>query len=137
MSMGSREDYAYPFQIDPWTGRAAQSDYPTHIDQMIRQLLLTDPGERSDLPNFGCGLRRALFKPLTGGLEASGQILVRQALDQWLAGVIHVEDVTVDSSERQRPDGSKNPLESGTLLITITYTLLDTLATAVTEVRLI
>jgi phage baseplate assembly protein W len=50
----NRVDYAYPFRIDPASGQAAQTGYATHVDQMIRQVLLTAPGERADLPEFGC-----------------------------------------------------------------------------------
>jgi hypothetical protein len=52
----TRNDYAYPFRIDPASGQAAQTNYATHVDQMIRQTLLTAAGERADLPQFGCGL---------------------------------------------------------------------------------
>lgn len=59
----TRHDYAYPFRIDPISGQAAQTPYATHVDQMIRQILLTAPGERIDLPQFGCGLRQLLLRP--------------------------------------------------------------------------
>ena len=32
-----------------------QASYPDHVDQMIRQVLLNDPGERVCLPEFGAG----------------------------------------------------------------------------------
>ena len=54
---------AFPFRIDAGFGQAAQAAYAAHVDQMIRQVLLTAPGERVDLPEFGCGLRRLLFAP--------------------------------------------------------------------------
>ncbi len=58
----NRHDYAFPFRIDPVSHQAARTSYETHVDQMIRQVLLTSPGERADLPEFGCGLRRLLFR---------------------------------------------------------------------------
>ena len=48
-----RRDFAYPFRIDAASGQAAQAAYQDHVDQMIRQILLTDPGERVCLPDFG------------------------------------------------------------------------------------
>ena len=58
-----RYDYAYPFRIDPLSGQGMQTEYASHVDQMIRQVLLTSPGERIDLPEFGCGLRQLIFAP--------------------------------------------------------------------------
>jgi len=58
-----RHDYSFPFRIDPASGQAAQTSYQAHVDQMIRQVLLTNRGERIDLPEFGCGLRQLLFAP--------------------------------------------------------------------------
>ncbi len=78
----NRNDYAYPFRIDPASGQAAQASYPTHVDQMIRQVLLTSPGERADLPQFGCGLRQLIFAPNSDALNATTQIMVQQALNQ-------------------------------------------------------
>ncbi len=37
-----RRDIRYPFAIDAASGQAAQTDYASHVDQMIRQILLTD-----------------------------------------------------------------------------------------------
>ena len=118
----SRHDYAVPFRIDPGSHQVSRTDYASHVDQMIRQVLLTAPGERADLPQFGCGLRQLVFAPLSSALAANTELLVRQALGRWLAGVIDIADVTVQSS-----DGTGGPLEPGTLLVTISYTLLDTL----------
>src|SRR4051794_29055830 len=90
-----RRDYAFPFRIDPVSGQAAQSPYGTHVDQMIRQILLTSPGERADLPEFGCGLRQLLFAPNSEALQATTTLIVRRALDRWLAGQIEVRNVAV------------------------------------------
>ena len=93
----NRNDYAYPFRIDPASGQAAQIDYPTHVDQMIRQILLTSPGERVDLPQFGCGLRQLIFAPNSDALDTTTQILVQQSLNEWLGDQITVQQVTVST----------------------------------------
>ena len=90
-----RRDYAFPFRIDPASGQAMQTGYASHVEQMIRQVLLTSPGERADLPEFGCGLRRLIFAPNSDALAATTQILVQQALNKWLAGQIQVQTVSV------------------------------------------
>jgi phage baseplate assembly protein W len=90
-----RHDYAFPFRIDPASGQAAQTPYQAHVDQMIRQVLLTSPGERIDLPEFGCGLRQLIFAPHSSALDATTNLIVLQALNRWLAGIIKVNQVKV------------------------------------------
>ena len=90
-----RHDYAFPFRIDPPSGQAAQTSYQSHVDQMIRQVLLTNRGERIDLPEFGCGLRQLLFAPHNSALDATTNLIVQQALTRWMAGIITVQKVIV------------------------------------------
>lgn len=116
-----RRDYAFPFRIDPASGQAMQAGYASHVDQMIRQVLLTSPGERTDLPEFGCGLRRLIFAPHSEALDATTQILIRQALDKWLAGQVQVQTVSVLSPE----DANYDPAQ---LSIQIEYQLVETRA---------
>ena len=54
-----RRDFAFPLRIDVAAAsqQTAQPNSAAHVDQMVRQLLLTAPGERVNLPQFGCGLR--------------------------------------------------------------------------------
>src|SRR5436305_12887474 len=92
-----RHDYAFPFRVDPASHQAAQTGYEAHVEQMIRQVLLTSPGERADLPEFGCGLRQLLFAPNSDALQATTTLIVRRSLDRWLAGQIEVKDVRVSS----------------------------------------
>jgi phage baseplate assembly protein W len=112
-----RTDYRYPFRIDPASGQAAQAPYDAHVEQMIRQVLLTAPGERADLPEFGCGIRQLIFAPHSHALDATTQIVVRQALNRWLGNQIQVQKVTVG------PLGEGNEAQ---LLIQIDYVLIET-----------
>jgi phage baseplate assembly protein W len=90
----------YPFAIDEGAGRfAEESDYAAHVEQMMRQVLLTNPGERINRPDFGCGLRRMVFAPnseVTAGLT---QVTIYQALEDWLGDLIGVDDVKVEARE--------------------------------------
>jgi len=122
-----RHDYSFPFRIDPASRQAAQSGYAAHVAQMIRQVLLTAPGERIDLPEFGCGLRQLLFAPHSEALTATTQILVLQALKKWLAGQIDVKRVEVSPPE----DGPNE----GVLLIQVDYVLIETLENKQIQVR--
>jgi len=122
----ARHDYAFPFRIDASSGQAAQTSYPAHVDEMIRQILLTAPGERVNLPDFGCGLRRQLFAPHNPALDSTTEILVRQALDRWLGAQIEVRAVRVAPPD-ETGDEARLELE-------IDYVLIDTLEPRQTRV---
>ncbi len=115
-----RQDLAYPFRIDPASQQTAQTGYPAHVDQMVRQLLLTTPGERVNLPQFGCGLRSLVFAPNADAVVATVKLRVIQGLNQWLASVVNVVNVVTASG----PGGTVT--EPGTLEVTVTYTLVET-----------
>ena len=121
-----RHDYAFPFRIDASSGQAAQARYAAHVDQMIRQILLTSPGERVNLPEFGCGVRRLLFAPNSDALAATTQILVQQSLSKWLSNQITVQTVNVTRSD-----------DASELLIRIDYSLIETREIKSTEVRVL
>jgi phage baseplate assembly protein W len=90
----------YPFAIDAGGGRAAEeSDYDTYVRQLIRQVLLTAPGERINRPDFGAGVRRMVFAPNSPATATLAQTFVYQALTRWLATVIKVEEVKVSAVE--------------------------------------
>ncbi|MFK4727424.1 phage baseplate assembly protein W [Bradyrhizobium niftali] len=120
-----RTDYAFPFRIDPVSGQATQSPYPRHVDEMIRQVLLTSPGERIDLPEFGCGLRQLLFAPNNDTLRATTQLLVQKNLTRWLADQIIVRNVAVTAGADD---------DESQLLVRIDYTLLETQSLQTTEI---
>ena len=94
-----RRDLLYPFAIDAASGQAAQTDYASHVEQMIQQVLLTNPGERVCMPTFGAGLRRLLFAPMNASLGSTTKVIVTQALNQWLGDQITVQDVTVATAD--------------------------------------
>lgn len=83
---------------------------------MLRELLLTAPGERVCLPEFGCGLRQLLFAPLSSALTATTKLLIQDAINRWLAGIVTLKSVSVDSDP---PEGQ--------ILIDIDYVVVETL----------
>ena len=130
MSTG-RIDYAFPLRIDVGSGQAAQTSFAAHVEQMIEQILLTTPGERVDLPTFGCGLRQLVFEPLAGPLAATLKLQVTQALTQWLSGVIQVGPIDVTTSDEDAA------LAGGTVQVTVNYVLIETQSNVQTTVTLI
>jgi phage baseplate assembly protein W len=78
---------------------AQEQDFSAHIEQLVKQVLLTAPGERLNRPDFGCGVKRLVFAP--GGEVAAtlAQTTVYQALSRWLADAITVTEVTVRAED--------------------------------------
>jgi phage baseplate assembly protein W len=106
----------YPFAING-QGRTATTDVNNHIRDLTEQVLFTDPGERVNRPDFGCGLKRLLFMPNSQPLAATTQLLVKSSLQKWLENQIQVEQVevtaddstlTVKVSYSNRSDGQRH-----------------------------
>jgi phage baseplate assembly protein W len=122
-----RKDYAFPFRLDGPSRQASQANsYAAHVEDMIRQILLTAPGERVNLPNFGCGVRKFLFAPNSQALATTAQVMIQQSLHQWLGDQISVAKVDV-TTPAATPDQSQ-------LLILIQYTLIETQSTQGLEI---
>ncbi len=86
----------FPFQIDHGKRTATTGD-EDHVRDLIEQLIFTAPGERVNRPTFGSGLLQMVFTPNGAELAAAVQVLVQGALQQYLADVIQVSSVQVDS----------------------------------------
>jgi phage baseplate assembly protein W len=90
----------YPFSIDRVRGEVSQErSYEAHVEQVIRQVLLTSPGERIDRPDFGCGVKRLVFAPGGDVAATLAQTVIYQALTKWLSSVISVHEVTVRAED--------------------------------------
>jgi phage baseplate assembly protein W len=103
---------AFPYGFDA-TGHTAQTDFSSHVRDMIEQILFTSPGERVNRPTFGTGTAQLVFAPNSDVLAAAQQNLIQAALQQWLSDVIRVQSVAVVA-------------EDATMQITVVYVLLAT-----------
>jgi len=70
------------------------------VEQSIRTILLTEPGERIARPDFGAGLRRFLFAPNSLELRTRIRAAVSEALGRDEAR-IRVESVEVSTDPRE------------------------------------
>jgi uncharacterized protein len=86
----------YPYGVSG-TGGPNTTDPTSHLEQLILQVLFTNPGERVNLPQFGAGVQRLLFSPNSDALRTSTQFLISTNLSQWLGDRINVEQITVTS----------------------------------------
>jgi phage baseplate assembly protein W len=95
----------HPLALSTKSGRLRQeTDYEAYIRQLIRQVLLTAPGERINRPEFGAGVRRLVFAPLSPATASLAQTTIYQALTAWLDALIRVEDVRAQAIEPGRLD---------------------------------
>ena len=90
--------FAFPFTIND-SGRVDSLTGDDNIRAKIIQVLFTSPGERVNLPEFGCGLMDMVFDPNNSILAATTEFTVRNALQRWLDDDIIVEAVDVASEE--------------------------------------
>jgi phage baseplate assembly protein W len=87
---------AFPFHIGN-NGKTAQvSTLEEHIRDEIVQIILTNPGERVFLPEFGAGVRRLVFESADETKSGLTKAMITQAISRWLGQRISLEDLTVD-----------------------------------------
>lgn len=106
--------WAFPLRTDA-TGRIALARDQTKIEQSIRLILATAPGERPMRPDFGCSVHEYVFAPLDASTAGDIARVVRIALDRWEPR-IDVDDVLIDFADA----------DQGVLHIDIRYTISGT-----------
>ncbi|MFX0194746.1 MAG: GPW/gp25 family protein [Candidatus Hodarchaeota archaeon] len=108
-----KTSFGFPFKIGV-DGHVASLTGDENIRAKMIQVLFTSPGERVDMPEFGCGLRDLVFEPNNPVLAATTEFTVRKSLERWLGDEILVEALEVKDEEEN-------------LFITIVYMRKDTL----------
>lgn len=106
---------AFPFHIGPDGRTAAPASASDHIRDELIQLILTSPGERPFLPEFGGGARKLIFEPTSDALRGVTQARITQALNRWLGTRLTLEhlkvefvDETIEIEIKYRPAGSED-----------------------------
>ncbi len=87
-----------------------RTDEDDHIRDMIMQVLFTDPGERVNRPDFGCGLKALVFAPAERAAAAATQMLVKGSLQHWLQDEI---EVAGRRGRGRRERGCRSPSPTG------------------------
>jgi uncharacterized protein len=106
--------WSFPVRTDA-TGRIALSRETREIEESIRLILATSPGERPMRPEFGCGVHEHVFAPANATTAGDIAYAVRIALDRWEPR-IELDDVAV------RFDG----VDAGVLYIDVRYSVRGT-----------
>src|SRR5712691_11448039 len=84
MSLVNHLGRGVPFPVRPaGDGRFPYAVGGDKVQQSLRIILDTEPGERVMRPTFGCGLRRYLMHPNTTATRALIQQDVERAIAAW------------------------------------------------------
>ena len=105
---------AFPLQINQ-QGGIALARGAHDIEQAIRIVLETQPGERVMRPEFGCRVHELLFAPLNAATRGLAAHYVQEALGRW--------EPRIDIQEVNALD---DPGRDGVMLIEIKYQIKDT-----------
>ncbi len=101
-----------PFAKGHSGGAAQIDDIDQHIKDKMMQVLFTVPGERVNLPDFGCGIRDIVFEGNNEALAAAVRYKIFKALTRWMGKEVKINTVNVFN-------------EDETLFIQIMYQRLD------------
>lgn len=94
---------SFPFRIGK-DGRTAQvTTLEDHVRDELIQLILTNPGERAFLPEFGGGVRRLVFENADETTAGITKAMLTQAISRWLGHRITLEELKV-KVEQERID---------------------------------
>jgi len=108
----------FPYQLDGRGRTREAGSLNDYVQQLVEQVLLTSPGERVNLPDFGSGLLQLPFVPNSMEMAAATQFAVQGALQKWLSGDVRVLSVAASA-------------EDAVLTVTVSYSLLNTDVTQV------
>jgi uncharacterized protein len=86
---------AFPLGVDE-RGRIALAREEIDVEQAIRIILSTAPGERPMRPEFGCAVHDCVFERIEADTLARIDQAVRVALDRWEPRVA-IEDIVFES----------------------------------------
>jgi phage baseplate assembly protein W len=104
-----------PLTLDPITGYKMLDNIKDVVKQNFKMLILTNPGERIMLPDFGIGMYTFLFEQDNPLLYQRIQQRIQTQTAKYLP-FITVQDVQFDSMET-----NSEYTENRTLKVTVTY----------------
>jgi phage baseplate assembly protein W len=90
---------SFPFRITQEGRTATVASLEDHVYGEVIQLLLTNPGERLFLPDFGGGVRRLVFEGAGQSTEALAKAMISQAISRWLDKRVTLQELTVTRSD--------------------------------------
>ncbi|GCD97729.1 GPW/gp25 family protein [Embleya hyalina] len=106
--------WGFPLRVSP-TGGIGMVERDREIEEAIRLVLGTAPGERPMRPEFGCGIHDYVFAPADGATAGRIAHETRVSLERWEPR-IEVDDVVI----------AFDTVDEGVLYIDVRYTVRST-----------
>ncbi len=113
MKLVNGKHLSFPFRIGSDGRMAAVKTLEEHVRDEIVQLILTNPGERPFLVDFGGGVRRLVFEAADDATAAMAKAGITQAINRWLGHRVTLEYINVE-------------VENSTITVDIRYRLAGT-----------
>lgn len=107
--------FRFPVCVDPNTGRVQTSSNEDDIQEAVRLILGTTPGERPMMPKFGCAINSFVFSSADYTTLMLMKNEVENALVMWEP---RIKDIEAEVSPAADEDGK--------LLINVRYTVRST-----------
>ncbi|MFE0104594.1 GPW/gp25 family protein [Streptomyces sp. NPDC059009] len=92
--------WAFPMGVSA-SGGIAMAEGRFDVEQSIRLILSTEPGERPMRPEFGCAVRDKVFGSFDASTSGAIAHEVRRALERWEPRIV-VDDVDVSQDGEQQ-----------------------------------
>ena len=99
MKLVNGKHLSFPFHIGSDGRMATVKTLEEHVHDGIIQLILTNPGERPFLVDFGGGVRRLVFEPIADTTAAMSKAGLTQAINRWLGHRVTLEFIEVTTKE--------------------------------------
>jgi hypothetical protein len=116
MSLPDGRHLSFPFRIGPDGRTATVASLEDQVYGEVIQLLLTNPGERLFLPDFGGGVRRLVFEGAGQSTETLAKAMISQSISRYLNERVILQELTVTASDSAlivdlvyRPAGTQDP----------------------------
>tara|TARA_R110000796_G_scaffold14039_1_gene46071 strand:- start:2842 stop:3237 length:396 start_codon:yes stop_codon:yes gene_type:complete len=106
-----------PLTLDPITGYKMLSTLKDVVKQNFKMLILTNPGERMMIPDFGVGIYTFLFEPNTQVLYENIRSRISTQTKKYLPFVT-VQDIQFESFENNSEFDTNRALN-----VTVTYNI--------------
>lgn len=103
---------AFPFRIGNDGRSAAPGSIDEHVKGEVIQLLLTNPGERPFIPEFGGGIRRMVFEGNSDYNASIAKATITNAVSYWLSERVTLLELVVSNQD-------------STLLVDLRYQILS------------
>ena len=113
MKLVNGKHLSFPFRMGSNGRMAVVNTLEEHVRDEIVQLILTDPGERPFLVDFGGGVRRLVFEGADDATAARAKAGITQAVNRWLGHRVTLEYINVK-------------VENSTISVDIRYRLAGT-----------